>query len=371
MEDINLDTGGYRKMIVRFFMLFLFINILGPIPSFGGPSISDVAGSITKGADITIRGNSFGTRNIERALRWDDFESGNVGTKIGAPNQLSYDQQKWKLRSAGASGREPIYDTNRLRPGSSKSSFHNMAVPNENCYGSKIGYEFNSATSIYLTWWAYYKETANKTNNWKFFRHYGSSSTHVLVRLSELVFSMSDLESQYLSKTIPMNEWIRLEFIYKAGTNGYAKYYLHKPGSISLDGDISGNITGGFNYLSIMDYYRRVVSSGVTTGLKAWLDDLYIDTTQARVEIGNAIKWSECTHREIQIPKAWRNDQITISANPGSFSKGSTAYLFVVDANGGMNANGFEISIGGTVTNGSPPPAPTPTPTNLRVVSSN
>jgi hypothetical protein len=72
-------------------------------------------------------------------------------------------------------------------------------------------------------------------------------------------------------------------------------------------------------------------------------DEIYIDSTQARVEVGNASTWSGCTQREIQIPSAWSSSSITITSNKGSFGSFSGKYLYVVDSSGNVNANGYAL----------------------------
>ena len=72
-----------------------------------------------------------------------------------------------------------------------------------------------------------------------------------------------------------------------------------------------------------------------------WIDDAYIDNTWARVEVGDAPVYGDCTHREIQVATSWFDDSITIDANPGGLRSG-TRYLFVIDENGNPSA-GFPI----------------------------
>ena len=74
-------------------------------------------------------------------------------------------------------------------------------------------------------------------------------------------------------------------------------------------------------------------------------DNVYIDTTQARVEIGDAPIYTNTSHREIQIPIVWSSNSITITTQLGSFISGQTAYFYVFDANGNVNANGFPVTI--------------------------
>jgi hypothetical protein len=71
------------------------------------------------------------------------------------------------------------------------------------------------------------------------------------------------------------------------------------------------------------------------------VDDVYVDTTWARVMVGNASTLANSTHREIQIPSAWSDTEITVTYNQGSFANQETCYLFVVDSDGTASA-GYE-----------------------------
>jgi hypothetical protein len=95
------------------------------------------------------------------------------------------------------------------------------------------------------------------------------------------------------------------------------------------------------------------------------IDDVYVDYTWARVELGNAPTWALCTVKEVQIPTQWTNTQITAQLNRGGFANGQTAYLYVVDANGAVNAVGYPITITAGSGGGTPRPA---TPTGLQVI---
>ncbi len=75
-------------------------------------------------------------------------------------------------------------------------------------------------------------------------------------------------------------------------------------------------------------------------------DDIFMNNTQARVEIGNASTWAACTMREIQIPTSWSASSIAVTVNQGSFASDATAYLYVVDSTGAVNSSGYEITFG-------------------------
>ena len=84
-------------------------------------------------------------------------------------------------------------------------------------------------------------------------------------------------------------------------------------------------------------------------------DDIYVDYTYARVELGNASTWAACTRREIQLPRQWAASSITVQLNKGAFNNGQVAYLYVVDSSGKVNANGFPVTIGNTAPDTTPP----------------
>lgn len=91
-----------------------------------------------------------------------------------------------------------------------------------------------------------------------------------------------------------------------------------------------------YAWFTIGDYFDR-------GPMEYSIDDVYVDYTWARVEIGDAPTWVSCTRREIQIPSAWSNASITVTVNQGAFQNLGGAYLYVVDANGDVNQNGYAL----------------------------
>jgi len=86
-------------------------------------------------------------------------------------------------------------------------------------------------------------------------------------------------------------------------------------------------------------------------------DELYIDKTQARVELCNFSNWSSrpgglC---ELQLPQnEWVNDRIQIKVRLGELSAAGPLYLFVIDDAGAVSP-GFAASVQGDSV---PPAAP-------------
>ena len=77
-----------------------------------------------------------------------------------------------------------------------------------------------------------------------------------------------------------------------------------------------------------------------------YYDDIYIDNSWARVEIGDNAVYANCAHREIQPAATWSDTSITGTFNRGSFNNGDTVYFFVIDENGIPSA-GYPVTIGG------------------------
>lgn len=66
-----------------------------------------------------------------------------------------------------------------------------------------------------------------------------------------------------------------------------------------------------------------------------WYADVYIDSTWARVELGDhPSDYDLCTHRETQVLTAWADGAITFTANVGGFATGERLYVWVTSASG-------------------------------------
>jgi hypothetical protein len=72
-----------------------------------------------------------------------------------------------------------------------------------------------------------------------------------------------------------------------------------------------------------------------------YMDDIYVDSSWARVEIGDGPTYDACTHREIQIPMSWSDGNILFQVNLGSFQEAESKYLYVRDPDGNTNAQGW------------------------------
>jgi hypothetical protein len=86
-----------------------------------------------------------------------------------------------------------------------------------------------------------------------------------------------------------------------------------------------------FNYLWMIGWDGN---TSTAPRLTFWMDDIYVDSSFARVMLGNASTYSACTSLELQPPTAWSSSAITVTANRGAFAATSTRYLYVINSAG-------------------------------------
>jgi hypothetical protein len=88
-----------------------------------------------------------------------------------------------------------------------------------------------------------------------------------------------------------------------------------------------------------------VASGAVVSNNGIYFDDIYIDNTFSRVEIGDASTYVNCTKRFMQIPTEWTDGTVKASLNKGNLVEGTLAYIYVIDSNGEVNPKGYPVII--------------------------
>lgn len=80
-----------------------------------------------------------------------------------------------------------------------------------------------------------------------------------------------------------------------------------------------------------------------------YYDDIYVDTTLARVILADNSTYSDALIIEPQIPSEWdsNGNSITCTVNLGKLPDSGTVYLFVFDADNNHNHTGYPVAISG------------------------
>jgi hypothetical protein len=147
--------------------------------------------------------------------------------------------------------------------------------------------------------------------------------------------------------------WTRIEFWHYRGSvgggNGLQRIWVDLDKKDDVIGDFMADGSCAPTELHIQGFFDATVEHGhpdpqqEASAAFRW-SELYIDNTQARVEIGNAPVWDDCTHREIQIPITWKPWRIDFTVNLGTFdATEDTLWAFVVDDDGDVHG-GYSLT---------------------------
>lgn len=332
-----------------------------------------VTGDLTNGATVTVTGTGFGTKTTATPISWDDFEGGTDGNQLGSP----VIGPTWTFLTQAPN---PSYSTQNKHSGLKSAliqwkiySISSFGWDNKGPYGE-----------LYLSFWRYMdpQVPAELPFNHKILYLFGDHNIYpentdscgfeTPQFMIGAVMWNSD-HWRYAVQSCPTSQWV-----FPAGTPDnwaktiqkwqrwevYAKLdspYTESNGQIKgwIDGQLIYNLSG-LNLTDVNGLFKGFRLGNMFQGYhpdgtdKSYFDDVYVDFTQARIEIGDAPTWSANTHREIQIPSAWSATSTTITLNQGSFDTLEGKYLYVIDADGNVNANGYLLTTADTT----PPSAP-------------
>ena len=151
-------------------------------------------------------------------------------------------------------------------------------------------------------------------------------------------------ESDRIDSNTPLIEgvWARLDMYLNRDTGLYQCWVN---GTVIRNGNVydeSGYAVTSLYEISFINYM-----ADYSGGDKEYFtDDMFVNFTRARVEIGDNAVYANCTHREIQPALTWSDTGITGTFNQGSFKTGDKVYFFVIDENG-IPSDGYPVTIGG------------------------
>jgi hypothetical protein len=349
------------KRLLCFVPLFLMVVNR----AMGQPVVQTVVGTFADGGTVTVGGVAFGTKATPGPVLWDTFENGTLGNtiddRVAVIGDWDHDPLPWN----------PVYSNAVVHSGT-KSSYHRFKNGQYNVSLAKD----MPFTRLYMDFWVYVDYVDQKSRNWKVWRFYGDDDgnelTWVYLCNAQFVATVDldctpSLNQNYWNGThYSDRQWLHVQLEYKESGVNLSNGSVHSFVNSALAGVNSNTVktrtcAHSLSAIRIGHYWADdpVAPCTANSGADIYIDNVYIDTSWARVEIGDQPTYAASSHREVQIPTAWSANSIAITANRGSFAPGQTVYVYVVDAAGSVNANGFPIVISGTA--GIAPPS------NLRV----
>lgn len=366
------------------FIILLLADILF-IKAFAAPNVTGVSGTLSVGSQITITGSGFGTKSVSAPFLWDNFETGTNGSAVaGNGNWVEYSDPT-----------SHVYTTSTFYSGTKSAHNHSVSTPGGDWFRA-IGQKGLNSDVAYFSFyakWRKYSGTYSGNTIMKFFRvnaqpdFYTSRPSQwftIFPNNNDWFYSNGvnsaggDLIQQDLcggdgpactQATMPTDNgpWGRFEFYYKLSTpgvaNGLATSWWNYRKEYDLPNQMNRLSGSGGQHIDNFLIPAMNDEQGGNVLFDYYVDDVYVDTTPARVEICNTSTWSARTHCEIQIPSAWTSSSITVSTNLTGFVNGSTVYVYVLDPTNIANTNGYSKIIGETQSVQLQPPS------NFRIIN--
>lgn len=313
---------------------------------YAAPEIDSVGSSIS--------GSGFGSKSTAEPTTWDNFED---GVCSAATPTVGYD---WN--SLG------LLKISTIQKRGDASAHHNFTTT-----GAATAQSNNSILSRkwFVQMWLYIDQNfdwgtsssddANgHLSNVKFFRMWNPGAPNENF-LSLFGWGLTDgalsntenltvyQANNYMSLTkndITKETWhcMQFEFLDSSDVLEYdAEYRVWFDGALVEEwvGFLAKEDYSDEKRVNSVGFYNAWQGGAAATGENDfYIDDIYVDITWSRVEVGNNSVYNSCTHREIQpYITSWSDTQITLSAwNQGSFSNGEQVYLFVIDSDGNASA---------------------------------
>lgn len=335
------------------------------------PSVSAVTGTVADKGQVTLRGSAFGS--APAPLKFDDFESGTVGNRIGGGWAVLEDEPPTFL--------SPTYSDRIVRPNSKRSIRANFSG---GAWNSSFGVTGQDLRTVYVDAWYYYDAANPPSRNHKILRFH--ARRHRAPNMSFTIFchdgsGIIQSDGVRLTKNesftyVPVgtgalrDRWSHLQLYIEQSSPGVADGTLLLWVNGKLQAEQRGNWRTRdagqppWDTVWLGNYLAHGAAGNCPASGDAYTywDSVYIGRSQARVEIGDAPAYDSAEHREIQTPTEWSNGQVTFTLHQGAFSNLEGKYLFVTNA-AGQTSKGYPL----TAATPAPREAPA-SPTNLRVV---
>jgi hypothetical protein len=320
------------------------------------PTVKKVHGHVADDRTITIEGAFFGTKAAAAPLVWEDFSDGALD-----PNLVNH-----------GPGPAEINGDNLRHPFSPR----NVRADYKRA-GAYFGYDAATAPKWFVQYWiklasnwhwgtSTYDGVDDGLANVKFFRMFPKGSrTYANAGYATHGFTGGDVhrfvengEQTYLGINgqglFTPGAWhcVQIEYGENRGAgepNGTMRLWVDgvlTDSTTTLDTNpvADGEAIDKRPYI-IGLYDSWGPSDAPVDNMYAYYSDVYVDNGWSRVELGNAPTYAGSTQREMLIPASWSDRSITARVAQGAFTEGDKAYIYVVDASGKVNAEGFKVKI--------------------------
>lgn len=337
----------------------------------GVPSVSLVSGTISNGQTIIITGSGFGNCGPTVVL-FDDFEKGTNGIPISTATNSA---QVGHWTAVETAPDNPEYSF-AYRHSGSNSYLANQSTRDG---GHWAVVNFAGTYFVYTSFWVFVPSDREVPGtgeplgpNWKLgditggnflAGEYASDWTAGVVLqdlpLARGAFQLPNpwhdtaglTELGYGSTSWTKGQWHRFENFYAGSWSGNGIVQMWETNASNARTPVCdeanlNTIHPGdkWSWFRLHAYARQDASG------QCYYDDVYVATgpgARARVEIGNAANYEDCTNLAVLTPTSWSDTTINTQVRSGSFSAGQSVYLFVINSSGTASV-GYPLTMGNT-----------------------
>jgi hypothetical protein len=365
-------------------LIFLMLPLLASVA--GAQTISAISDTVAHADTVWVTGYDFGNKGNPRPLLWAPFDTDEN------PSDLGYITEWGTLADMTWDADDGPGETGCLVGDPGDGSWTGDVVVTGwswNDYGRKA-YLFRKVKRNFDLDF----ETPGTYINWKAWRAYSNgggggsrdvSSYYALNTNNWTAENVQINKIAYGNESVmryPKDVWVTNELWYTANSSGTASRSLQGDGTgeVWYDGEFAIGFPHqgweGPRYLKLRDtdsydmnqfyaIHGQKANVELPDSFIFWTDDVYVDSTYARVMLGDGSTFTTCTKREIQIPIYWASDgdSIQIIINEGELS--DDVYMYVVDPYGSVSP-GVGVTIGGEGGSYNPPIASPGQPSVVR-----
>jgi hypothetical protein len=341
------------------------------------PAISSVSGNAVHGQSLTIFGSDFGTKSPATPHWWDDFEGHTLSANVNGLTPVN-GPTNWSAGSIGAGpNHAPTIANSNLRHARATKCALLDNDPTEGNWSIAVSASITplgSGSKLYIFFRNRMSKNGSYSDNYKPYEYFGEVGVGFSgfgdpvadpnIRTDNTYTDAgggSNLNYGGIDQTDILDTWVGYEEeIGLQSSGGSRRLWVHI-GTSDIhaawnDQSMTKTIDGGEHVdFIVMGNYHRDSYNYIFR-----IADTYIDNTFARVMIGDASTWTACNAKEIFIPTAWSDTQITATVRLGVMPDGVTRWLYAVKSDGSVNATGFAVTTGASGEGGGPIPSVSP-----------